>query len=224
MKKVLLLVTLLSLTLNGCAFSKNKTTPPANQKMTEEIIFQENTSINSLQEFVKKAQAVATEKLGSDAELKIITFTYNQDSNYFSYSSFFVNKNEKLPSGVLKNLTISYNTEWTIVKTPSEKYVDSFTENENLVGLQCTYSNTCIGSANDLASKLSIKPDDLKINLNTLIKNYKTDNIIGFGMIINSQGLLQGTWGTNFVFNALTSEVVDKNKVDIDQWLIKQVK
>ncbi len=218
MKKRIFLIILLTLVLSGCTFSKNKT------KMTEEIIFQENTSINSLQDFIKKAQTVAIEKLGSDAELKMITFVYHRNSNYFSYSSFFVNKNEKLSSEVLKNLTISYNTKWTIVKNPKEKYVDSYAENNNLIGLQCANSNVCITSVNELAGQPSIKPDDVKINLNNLIKNYKTDNDFEVGMIVNSQGIIQGTLGVNFIFNALTSDVVDKNKVDIDSWIIENSK
>jgi hypothetical protein len=209
----LALVLVIVVFLSGC-------TLPWNKPITE-IVYQEDKTVNSLQDFLSEAQIIADKQIGNGAQLKIIYYSYF--NNVFSYEATFAKDGESLKNGVLKNIVISYNKAWEVKKESSiSSHVSKEEVNNKIIAIECNDSKMCAGNlASTMADpKNDIDISNIKISLNTFTDDkYLTGSNLGF--IKNNNGVPIGNFG-KFRFNAVTGTIVDGTSVDISKWYEEQ--
>jgi len=207
------LVLMIVIFLSGC-------TLPIFGTITE-IVYQENKTITSLQDFLSEAQVIADQKIGSGAQAKIISYHYFD--NTFSYEVTFAKDGEFLKDNIIKNIVVSYNEDWQVKKQGSfSGHEANSLVNNKIIAVECNRSVMCsTGTANSMADpKNNIDLSSIKFDLNSLINDkYLTSYNSGFIKINN--GIPIGNF-SRFRFNAITGEIVDSQSIDINKWYEEQ--
>lgn len=215
LKKALLALILMPLIfLSGC-------TLPWSKPITE-IVYEEEKSINSLQEFLAEAQVIADKEIGSGAQAKIIYYSYFND--VFSYDVTFAKNGEMLKNNIIKNIVISYNKTWEVKKESSiSAHVAKEAANNKIIAIECNKAKQCAtGLANAMADpKNDIDISKIKIPLSTFIDDkYLTG--FNYGFIKNVKGVPIGSFG-RFRFNMITGDSFDGANDKLDKWYEDQV-
>ncbi len=195
-----------------------------NKKPITEIVFQEKKQINDLKDFIKEAQKIAINEIGSELKLTRVNFSYHPVGDYISYNANF--RGDGLFSdGAPKQIFITYNHKYEETDQTDLAWMlmDRDTtpiNNEELVGIRCSSPEDCNFLVSDYDLEKNINIEDLKISVVDLVKKYPVETESGsdvLGMILVSKDVLKGLYG-HYRFKPATGEVALVEDINETQW------